>query len=390
MARLHAAPLDAPAIPPPRPACIHAIETAVPDARLAQDEVRLLLYGTAARSRLAQRLTNTVFAASGVDTRHLFLAQVDHETHLGQLFLEADPRATPSTSARNDLVVQESRRLATVAARAALDSAAIGAREVTHVITVSCTGFSAPGVDYGLVRDLGLGESTRRINIGFMGCCAAFPALSTARSICLAEPNAVVLVVCVEICSLHLKVGEHIDAIVASSLFADGCAAMVVSAQSPRSGAAVLELTDFHTTLTSIGEDYLTWRIGDNGFEMVLSPKVPRVIEAQLSDALVPLAARATTDLSFEWRQVERWAIHPGGPAILDRVEKSLALNAHQAAPSREVLRRFGNMSSATVPFILKSLLADAGIGEGERVCALAFGPGLTVESALMTVRVAA
>lgn len=388
MARHNSSQLDAPATPPPT--YIHAIETAVPAVSLAQDEVRRLLYGTAERSRLAQRLTDTVFAASGVETRHLFLAQVDQETDMGRRFLEPDPGASPSTSERNDLVVKESRRLAAVAASDALAVSGIDAREVTHVITVSCTGFSAPGVDYGLVRDLELPASTRRVHIGFMGCCAAFPALSTARSIAQAEPDAVVLVVCVEICSLHLKVEEEIDAIVASSLFADGSAAMVVSALAPRGDAAVLELGEFRTTLTSSGESDLTWRIGDNGFEMVLSQQVPKIIEAEVADALVPLAESVSSDDSFEWRQVERWAIHPGGPAILDRVEKSLVLSPEQLAPSREVLRRFGNMSSATVPFILKSILADPGVRGGDRVGALAFGPGLTVESAVMRIRIAA
>ena len=362
----------------------------MPAVSLAQDEVRRLLYGTTERSRLAQRLTNTVFGASGVDTRHLFLAEVDQETDMGQSFLELDPTASPATSVRNDLAVTESRRLAALAARAVLLTAELDTAEVTHVITVSCTGFSAPGIDYGLVRDLDLPASTRRVHIGFMGCCAAFPALATARSITQAEPDAVVLVVCVEICSLHLKVGEDIDAIVASSLFADGSAAMIVSAREPRAGAAVLQLDALQTSLTSTGEQDLTWRVGDNGFEMVLSTKVPKIIEAEIVGALTPLADVLGAGESFEWRQVDRWAIHPGGPAILDRVEKSLALLPQQIAPSRDTLRRYGNMSSATVPFILKSILADPAVRDGERLCALAFGPGLTVESALMTLRVAA
>ncbi len=389
MPRTLTSPQDAPVAAPVRASYIHAIETAVPAVSLAQDEVRALLYGTRERSRLAQRLTNTVFGASEVETRHLFLAEVDQQTALGQSFLAVDPGTSPMTSVRNDLAVKESRRLAALAARAAIQTAAFDTAEVTHVITVSCTGFSAPGIDYGLVRDLDLPGSARRVHIGFMGCCAAFPALSTARSITLSEPDAVVLVVCVEICSLHLKVGEDVDAIVASSLFADGCAAMIVSARSPRAGAVVLELDALETCLTSTGDQDLTWRVGDNGFEMVLSTKVPKIIEAEVAGALTPVAATLGADEDFEWRSVDRWAVHPGGPAILDRVEKALELLPEQLAPSREILRQFGNMSSATVPFILKSILSDAGVRDGERLCALAFGPGLTVESAVMTLRVA-
>ena len=383
MARLISSQLDAPAIPPRRPTYIHAIETAVPAVSLAQDDVRRLLYGTLERSRLAQRLTNTVFGASGVDTRHLFLAEVDQETDMGQSFLELDPTASPSTSVRNDLAVTESRRLAALAARAALHTAALDTAEVTHVITVSCTGFSAPGIDYGLVRDLDLPASTRRVHIGFMGCCAAFPALATARSITQAEPDAVVLVVCVEICSLHLKVGEDVDAIVASSLFADGSAAMIVSAREPRGGATVLRLDALQTSLTSTGEQDLTWRIGDNGFEMVLSTKVPKIIEAEIADALTPLAEALGANGSVEWRHVDRWAIHPGGPAILDRVEKSLGLLPQQVAPSRDILRRFGNMSSATVLYVLEQIMDNAP-EKGEKGLMLSFGPGFSAQRVLL------
>ena len=309
---------------------------------------------------------------------------------MGQSFLHPDPAQSPSTSVRNELAVAESRRLAADAASAVLATAEFDAQDVTHVITVSCTGFSAPGIDTQLVRDLGLPAGARRVHIGFMGCCAAFPALATARSIAQAEPYAVILVVCVEVCSLHLKVGEGVDEIVASSLFADGCAAMIVSARAARSGAVVLEIDDLRTALASTGEQDLTWSIGDNGFEMVLSPKVPRVIEAEVVGALAPLAEGVATDGEFEWRQINRWAVHPGGPAILDRVEKALGLSPEQLAPSRDILQRFGNMSSATVPFILRASLSDPDVRDGERLCALAFGPGLTVESALMTIRVAA
>ena len=254
----------------------------MPTTRLPQDEVRRLLYGTAERSRLAQRLTDTVFAASGVETRHLFLAQVDQDTDMGQSFLQPDPAQSPSTSVRNELAVAESRRLAADAASAALATADFDAQRRDardHRLVHRVLG---AGNRHPLVRDLGLPAGARRVHIGFMGCCAAFPALATARSIAQAEPDAVILVVCVEVCSLHLKVGEGVDEIVASSLFADGCAAMIVSARAARSGAVVLEIDDLGTALASTGEQDLTWSIGDNGFEMVLSPKVPRVIEAEV------------------------------------------------------------------------------------------------------------
>ena len=139
----------------------------------------------------------------------------------------------------------------------------------------------------------------------------------------------------------------------------------------------VLELDDLGTVLASTGEQDLTWSIGDNGFEMVLSPKVPRVIEAEVAAALAPLAAGVATDGEFEWRQIDRWAVHPGGPAILDRVEKALELSPEQLAPSRDILRRFGNMSSATVPFILQQHPQRPSTSATENACApLPLGPG--------------
>ena len=243
---------------------------------------------------------------------------------------------------------------------------------------MSCTGFSAPGIDYGLVRDLDLPVSARRVHIGFMGCCAAFPALSTARSITLAEPDAVVLVVCVEICPLHLKVGEDVDAIVASSLFADGCAAMIVSARQPRGGAVVLELDALKTCLTSTGEQDLTWRVGDNGFEMVLSTKVPKIIEAEVSAALTPLAATLERMTTSSGGSCGPLGDSPWGPSHPGSCREGVGA----ASPNslRRRARSCGGSATCRAPpcpSCMKSILDDATVRDGERLCALAFGPGL-------------
>ena len=394
----------------PLPITIRSIGTAVPDTVIAQDSFRDVLAGQPGNSRLATRLVRTVFDASAITTRHTVIdelatsgpatpgtgdARSGDDVH-PTFFDRAEGRVlTPGTAARNELYIEESRPLLVEAARAALAAAPdLGTGDVTHVITVSCTGFYAPGPDYVLVRDLGLDVATQRYHLGFMGCYGAFPALRAARQFCLADPMAVVLVVCVELCSLHLTVSDDPDTIIANSVFADGAAAALVTGRPAPRGSTVLELDAFETVLTPTGEQDMAWKIGDHGFEMTLSSYVPHIIEAHVKDALAPLVAAVPALDGVAFADIERWAVHPGGRSILDRVERALELAPAQLTESRAVLAEFGNMSSATVLFVLQRILEVAGAGNdddrAERVCAMAFGPGLTLESGIMTRRVAA
>jgi len=217
-----------------------------------------------------------------------------------------------------------------------------------------------------------------------MGCYAAFPAMRQAKTICEANPDAVVLVVSVELCSIHVRVSENPDTILGSSLFGDGAAAAIITGRDLGPGRAI-QLDHFETVLTPVGEEAMAWNIGDHGFEMVLGTYVPKIIDAHIVDALTPLLAGDDTLPDGPYRDIEHWAIHPGGRSILDKVEAKLELEADQLVPSREVLRRFGNMSSATVMFVLKQILEQPGSRAAERICGMAFGPGLTVETGLFT-----
>ena len=266
---------------------------------------------------------------------------------------------------------------------------------MTHVVTVSCTGFHAPGPEYEIVRGLGLSDAVQRYHFGFMGCYASMPALRAAGQFCAADQEAVVLVVSVELCTLHLRSSEDPDTIVASSLFADGAAAGIVTARDLPTTVPALRLDGFHTAIVPEGVDDMAWTIGDSGFEMILSTAVPQIIGESIIGALTPLYGRedALAEAFAAGRvgdRVRHWAIHPGGRSILDRVQERLALSDVQLRPARETLRRFGNMSSATVLFVLKRILEQEGAEPGDRVAAMAFGPGLTAESALLTVVAAA
>ncbi|MER7795977.1 type III polyketide synthase [Microbacterium sp. NPDC096154] len=374
------------------------LATVVPPTVLVQDEVRDVFAAQPGLTRLAQRIVSTSFGVSGIETRHTVLEELTRSARDPgdpALFFDAESGELllPGTKARNDLYAEHAGRLYVEAGRAALDRAVgLAADDVTHVVTVSCTGFYAPGPDFVLARDLGLRAGVQRYHLGFMGCYASMPALRLAAQLCEADPDAVVLVVSVELCTLHLRTSNDPDTIVATSLFADGAGAAIVTARPAAAGERVLELDRFATRTTPQGEGDMAWKIGDHGFEMVLSNAVPGLIGEHITGALAPLLAEEADLADALAAQtagdaITHWAVHPGGRSILDKVEAALALSASQLAPARRILRDFGNMSSATVLFVLRDILDAPETSNGDRIAAMAFGPGLTVESALMTVR---
>ncbi len=277
----------------------------------------------------------------------------------------------PTTAARMGVYNRTAPDLA-LSAIAALDLEG-REREVTHLIVVSCTGFSAPGLDIELVARLGLDPSVERTIVGFMGCYAGINGLRLARHIVRSEPSARVLVVCLELCSLHLQESDDLEKILSFLIFGDGCAAALVSSE--RQG---LSLDRFRTLLATDEPGLITWNIGDQGFDMVLSGKVPAAVGRTLARSGADLFGNGGPD------DVDLWAVHPGGRTILDAVETAFALPQERLAASRGVLARHGNMSSATVLFVLAAILGDKP-GSGERGLALAFGPGLTAETLQFT-----
>lgn len=381
-----------------RPALLRSLQTIVPDTVLEQDQVRDVFAGQPDVGRLAQRLIGASFNGSGIDTRRTVIEELSLSAQTDEpVFYDATSGLllSPGTKQRNEIYVREASALFVEAARRALDADPdVVASDITHVITVSCTGFHAPGPEYEIVRGLGLSDSVERYHLGFMGCYASMPALRAARQFCLADPEAVVLVVSVELCTVHLRSSDDPDLIVANSLFADGAAAGIVTARELPTPMPAVRLDGFHTAIAAEGEKDMAWTIGDKGFEMILSTKVPQIIGDTIIDAIRPLYARegelaAAFDEGRVGDRVEHWAIHPGGRSILDRVQERLHLSDAQLAPARETLRENGNMSSATILFVIKRIL-DEGARPGERMAAMAFGPGLTAESALMTVAVGA
>ncbi len=357
------------------PTYLHHIETVVPPYAYAQADIAQLMKHYLGESRKAEKLIARVYAQSGIEKRHSVIPNLSsHDS----FFFENNTFRNPSTKVRNDLYTQEAKELFVCAAhRAIAHTPRVTEFDITHVITVSCTGFFAPGPDYYVVKELGLNAGVQRFHIGFMGCYAAFPALKMAHAFCEADKNAVVLVICLELCSLHLQAKEDVDSLISASVFADGGAAVILSAQPPELGAHALELGQFASALVSEGEKDMAWMIGDNGFDMVLSTYVPQILESNVGTGVEALLA----EMGLSKEAIAHWAIHPGGRAILDKVASALELDETALTASRKVLQNYGNMSSSSVLFVLKELLNEA--KPDESIYAMAFGPGLTVESGL-------
>ena len=272
----------------------------------------------------------------------------------------------PGTRARMTRYEEAALPLALEAVRRLGDDARLDT--VTHLIVTSCTGFHAPGLDLQLLAVLGLRPSVERTLVGFMGCYAAFNALKLARHVVRSEPDARVLLVNLELCTLHLQETADLEQVLSFLLFADGCAASLVSAE-PRG----LSLDRFHAELLPDTEPLITWRIGDSGFDMMLSGRVPGAIASGLARS----APRILEDAAAT--PPELWAVHPGGRSVLDAVQNALGLPPDALADSRAVLRAFGNMSSCTILFVLDRLLRTA--RPAATGIAMGFGPGLVAET---------
>ena len=289
----------------------------------------------------------------------------------------AEP-AGPSTQARMDRYAAEAGPLAITAARRAIAAARIDSAAITHLVTCSCTGFANPGVDLDLMAAIGLPTTTARTHVGFMGCHGAFNALRVADALAASRPDAAVLVVCVELCSLHFQYGSRSDLVVANSIFADGAGAVVGAASGRPAGGrrAGWRLARQWSRILPDSGSEMGWTIGDHGFEMNLSARVPAIVGRHVPR----IVTEALAEHGLEPAGIGAWAVHPGGPRVLAQVTEALVLVADALAASQDVLAGHGNMSSATILFILDRLLGAA----SDAPCvAMAFGPGLTVELAV-------
>jgi len=358
------------------PIYIHDIQTAVPSGQNSQDNVREMMKSALGEDRKTKAILHRIYTQSGIKKRHSVIDEF-HQPEKVNPFLNGK---SPSTGQRNEIYKKEASDLfVEVGEKLLTNNPQINPEDVTHVITISCTGFYAPGPDYDLVKHLKLKPETQRFHLGFMGCFAAFPALKMAHSFCSNNQEAVVLIVATELCSLHFQQKKELDNLISASVFADGAAGALISGKNPSVKSYLMD--DFASSLAPKGEKDMAWDIGDEGFDMVLSTYVPDIIEANLKEVIAPLFKKYT----LKYQDIDFWALHPGGRAIVDKIEHSLGLEEHQVKASRDVLANYGNMSSVTILFVLKEIL-KYDPETGSKVLPMAFGPGLTIESGLLTV----
>jgi predicted naringenin-chalcone synthase len=370
----------------PTPAIL-GLGTAVPPHRVAQSHLSEWLAGALADQPALARWLRSLYRLSGIETRYSCLPDASMSPADSRFVPTRLPEEAPTTAERMAIYEREAPAVGAAAAQRALadlggdepGALEAAAASVTHLIAVSCTGFFAPGLDLALGARLGLRPGVERMLVGFMGCSAAFTGMRLAAQIVCARPEARVLVVCAELCSIHAQPELDRTNLTVTSLFADGAAACLIGADTDGAHER-FELDRFFTAYAPEAADAMSWRIGDHGFRMTLSPQVPRLVGRMAPGAVDGLLAGGP--------RPRLWAIHPGGPSIVDQVVESLALTEEQAAPSRAVLRGFGNMSSPTILFVLNELRerlrAERPSGP-EAAIAMAFGPGLVAELGLMT-----
>ena len=371
---------------------ITGIGTAVPqyqaNSKASATFATKISCATTAESRKVQAL----YRRTGIDQRGSVLLEEHAVSDIVNEFYapaENTQDRGPGTKVRNDRYRSEAPALAKRASSAALQASGLMSEEITHLVTVSCTGFNAPGIDIALIDELELPYTTQRIQVGFMGCHAAINGLRAANGIVAADKDAKVLMCCVELCSLHYQYGMVTDHIVSNALFADGSAAIVLeSDEDPIDSSSSIEST--HSTSLQLGSvdatgsflvpksrDAMTWCIGDNGYQMTLSARVPHLIEEHLAAYLSDFLQQHGESLG----SIGGWAVHPGGSRILSAVENALALPDDALATSRSVLADHGNMSSATMLFILERFAAK---NQPKPWVMLGFGPGLEIEVSLI------
>jgi len=357
------------------PIYLAGLGTASPPNTLSQAEFARFSAGLNASIPREEALIHALARQSGVDQRHTVL-----DTGGGTLpFYTGRERGNPPTTAeRMEIFAREAPRLAIQAARRAIASASLDPAEIDHVVVATCTGFMSPGIDFAIARALGLPPTVGRTLLGFMGCHAAINATRAGRDAVRAtgEKQSTALVVCVELCTLHFQHGMGRDVLVPNSLFADGAAAWVLTSRNyynkkPR----IIGIRSFF--LGEETREKMSWSIGNHGFRMTLASDVPEVLARECPAAIIGFLESCDIKLGSG----PDWAIHPGGPRIVQNLARELGLSAEKVSPTTDVLRSFGNMSSSTVPFVWDRL----GIIEQPRpTVSLAFGPGLVAEMMLV------
>ncbi len=356
---------------------IISIGTAVPAYKHAQNDIHDFMQTVYALNETEKRKLRFLYRQSGIDTRYSVIPDYSLPAAQWTFFRPSENlEPFPSLEKRMSWFQQHAATLSIQAIDDCLKNHS--EKTITHLITVSCTGLSAPGLDLELVELLGLPPNVFRTSVNFMGCYAAIHALKLADVICKADPDANVLVVCTELCTLHFQKEHTVDNLTSSLLFSDGSAAVLVAGDKEDSG---LRIERFYSSIAAKGKKEMAWQLSSKGFLMTLSSYVADLIEADFDQ----LVSNALDSTGITKEEITDWCIHPGGKKILEVVHKSLGFTNGQLQNCYDTLRDYGNMSSPTVLFVLKKIMSQLDSNSPAKIFGAAFGPGLTTESFILT-----
>ena len=357
---------------------IVSIATNVPDFKHQQEDIFLFADAIHSKNETDSRKLKFLYHQSGISTRYSVIPDYNLLMHQREFYPQTENlEPFPGLEKRMEWYDKNAGTLSVKTIKDCIQDK-IGVEDITHLITVSCTGMSAPGIDLEIMEALNLPSTIFRTSVNFMGCYAAIHALKIANAICIAEPAANVVIVCTELCTLHFQKENSIDNITSTLLFADGCAAVLV--QNNISNLKGLLLKSFFSDVSFRGKKDMSWQLSSKGFLMTLSGYVPELVREDFNK----LVGKALEKASLIKEDIDYWCIHPGGKKILQCIQQSLLLKEENLSYSYGVLREYGNMSSPTILFVLQKILADIelkNITGKQTIFGAAFGPGLTMET---------
>ena len=356
---------------------IVAIETAVPEFKHSQESL-IEFYKNSTDDETIKRKISVIGSKAAINTRYSVIKDFskppcEFEFFPKNNYLEPEP----NINQRMKLFKQHACELSVQAIKKIKNFDLIK-NTITHLITVTCTGLSAPGLDIEIIRELQLSQTIQRSSINFMGCNAAILALKNADAICRSTNGASVLIVCTELSTIHFQKNYNDDYLLSSALFGDGSAAMLVNFFRPKSPYyPAIEIKSFHSTLLHSGHNEMAWHISDKGFIINLTSYVSQLINGSIKEML--------ESISINPNEIDYWAVHPGGKKIVDDFRDALNLTEENLRESYNVLSNYGNMSSPTVLFVLKEIIEKNQTHKiGEKIFTAAFGPGLSIETMLL------
>ena len=358
---------------------IISIGTAVPAYRHRQEDILHFMQQVYAMNETDRRKLKFLYHQSGIETRHSVIPDYCRPAGEWKFYPNSENlEPFPSLELRMAWYHKYAAPLSVDAIRQCLDGH-IPSSGITHLITVSCTGMSAPGLDLHIIQLMDLPKTIYRTSVNFMGCYAAIHALKMADAICKTDTTANVLIVCTELCTLHFQKDPTADNLASGLLFSDGAAAALITHDAHEKKG--WHIDSFYAEIVAKGKKDMAWDLSGNGFLMTLSGYIPELI----GEDFEALTGRALQQAGKTKEAITHWCIHPGGKRILDVIGKTLQLPEQALKPSYDILSSYGNMSSATILFVLKEIMNDYKPSANEGLFGAAFGPGLTMETFLLS-----